>query len=90
MYEENQREIEEVTSLQSEEGSESNMLEGSEEFASSEILVTSPVDPRTMTTIETDKGDIHVIHEITLGDVILSTLLMAILIFKVIESVIRR
>lgn len=82
MYEENQREIEEVTSLQSE--------EGSEEFASSEILVTSPVDPRTMTTIETDKGDIHVIHEITLGDVILSTLLMAILIFKVIESVIRR
>lgn len=36
------------------------------------------------------KGDIHVIHEITLGDVAIITLLSALLIFKVLDRVIRR
>lgn len=36
------------------------------------------------------KGDIHVIHEITLGDVAIITLLAAMLIFLVLDRVIRR
>ncbi len=36
------------------------------------------------------KGDIHVIHEITLGDVAIITLLSALLIFIVLDRVIRR
>jgi hypothetical protein len=44
----------------------------------------------TMTTIETGKGQINVIHEVTLGDVLVSTVLMAILIFMVLDRVIRR
>jgi hypothetical protein len=45
---------------------------------------------RTMTTIETGKGQIQVIHEITLGDLLISTTLVAMLIFMVISRVIRR
>jgi hypothetical protein len=47
-------------------------------------------DVRTMTTIDTGKGQIHVIHEITIGDILLSTILMAILIFMVLDRMIRR
>ncbi|GIN62749.1 hypothetical protein J27TS8_27420 [Robertmurraya siralis] len=62
----------------------------STDFSSSDIIVTSPVDPRTMTVLETGKGDIHVIHEITLGDAILSTLIMGLVLFIVLDRVIRR
>lgn len=61
-----------------------------EDPASTEILVTSPVDPREMTVLETEKGDIHVLHEITLGDAVLSTLIMVLLIFQVLDRIIRR
>lgn len=44
----------------------------------------------TETILYTEKGNIHVIHEITLGDVIISTILMAMLIFMVIERFVRR
>jgi hypothetical protein len=47
-------------------------------------------DVRTMTIIETPKGQIDVIHEITLGDLLVSTSLVAALIFMVISRVIRR
>lgn len=56
-------------------------------------MTTSDVfvpDVRTMTTIETGKGQFQVIHEITLGDILLSTVLMAILIFTVLDRLIRR
>jgi len=55
-----------------------------------EIIVNSPIDTREMTVFETDKGEIHIIHEITLGDLLISTLLAATLIFLVISKVIRR
>lgn len=53
-----------------------------------EVIV--PVDVREMTRFETEKGNIHVIHEITLGDLLISTCLVAILIFMVLSRVIRR
>lgn len=53
---------------------------------SPEVVV--PVEIREMTVIETEKGVINVIHEITLGDLLLSTVLMAALIFSVVSRVI--
>ncbi|WP_176466658.1 hypothetical protein [Terribacillus saccharophilus] len=52
--------------------------------------VVVPVDVREMTVMETDKGEIHVISEITLGDLLITTSLLAILIFMVLSRVIRR
>lgn len=51
---------------------------------------TTTMDIRTMTTIDTPKGQIHVIHEITLGDLLVSTTLVAMLVFMVLSRVIRR
>lgn len=56
-----------------------------------EPIITSPIDTRQMTVLETDKGStIHIIHEITLGDLLVSTLIAALLIFSVISRIIRR
>lgn len=52
--------------------------------------VVVPVDVREMTKIETPKGNINVIHEVTTGDLLISTILMAILIFMVLSRIIRR
>ncbi|SEO80528.1 hypothetical protein SAMN04488134_11360 [Amphibacillus marinus] len=52
--------------------------------------VVVPVDPREMTRIVTDSGELHIIHEITLGDLLIVTALFAIIIFMLISSVIRR
>lgn len=52
--------------------------------------IVVPVEIREMTRVETDKGNIHVIHEITLGDLLISTLLLAILSFMVVERFVRR
>jgi hypothetical protein len=52
--------------------------------------VVVPVEIREMTRIETDKGKIHIIHEITFGDLLISTFLVAILIFQVISRFVRR
>lgn len=54
------------------------------------VVVTAPIDFRESTIFRTEKGDIHVIHEITLGDIVLSTLMMAMLIFLILDRVIRR
>jgi hypothetical protein len=43
-----------------------------------------------VTLVETSKGSISVVHDITLGDIIISTILMAILIFQVLSRFIRR
>ncbi|AEH47116.1 hypothetical protein Geoth_1121 [Parageobacillus thermoglucosidasius C56-YS93] len=48
------------------------------------------VDMREHTLIETKEGNIAVIHEITLGDVIISVILAAMLIFMVLERFMRR
>lgn len=50
-----------------------------------ETSVMVPVDVREMTRIVTDQGEIHIIHEITLGDLLTTTLLCAILIFMLIS-----
>jgi hypothetical protein len=55
-----------------------------------DVVVTSPIDNREQTIFRTGDGEIHVIHEITLGDVVFSTLIMALLVFMVLEKVIRR
>ena len=55
-----------------------------------EPQVFVPVEIREMTRFETDSGNIHVIHEITLGDLVTSTLLAAILVFIIVSRVIRR
>lgn len=55
-----------------------------------EPQVIVPVEIREMTRVETEKGNIHVIHEITLGELLISTILLAILIFMVLSRVIRR
>lgn len=52
--------------------------------------VVVPVEIREMTRFETDSGNINVIHEITLGDLLTSTLLIAILIFIIVSRFIRR
>lgn len=52
--------------------------------------VVVPVEIREMTRFETDSGNIHVIHEMTLGDLIIATLLAAILIFLFVSRVVRR
>ncbi|HHY72264.1 MAG TPA: hypothetical protein GX497_03385 [Bacillus bacterium] len=45
---------------------------------------------KTITVFKTEHGKINVIHEMTLGDVVTSTLLLLVLIFFVIERFIRR
>lgn len=55
-----------------------------------EPQVVVPVEIREMTRVETEKGNIHVIHEITLGELLISTILLATLIFMVLSRVIRR
>lgn len=54
-----------------------------------EPKVVVPVDVRESTIIETDSGNIHIIHEITLGDFLISTILFAILAYMLISRVIR-
>lgn len=50
-----------------------------------EPQVVVPVEIREMTRVETTQGEIHVIHEITLGDLIVSTVMFALLIFLLIN-----
>ena len=55
-----------------------------------EPQVFVPVDVREMTVFENDNGEIHVIHEITIGDLLVSTSIIAFLIFAILSRVIRR
>lgn len=52
--------------------------------------VVVPVDIREMTRFENEKGAINIIHEITMGDLLIATSLIAILIFMVLSRIIRR
>ncbi|WP_017473863.1 hypothetical protein [Amphibacillus jilinensis] len=52
--------------------------------------VVVPVDVREMSIFESDIGEIHVIHEITLGDLMVSTALVAMIVFMLIARVSRR
>lgn len=45
---------------------------------------------QTVTQFETPAGSIGVVHDITLGDLLISTILMALLIFNVLNQLIRR
>lgn len=49
-----------------------------------------PVDVREMTRLENESGEIHIIHEITLGDLLVTTAIVAFLIFSLLSRVIRR
>lgn len=48
------------------------------------------VETQTITTFETPEGKIHVVHDVTFGDLIISTILMALLIFNVINAIVLR
>lgn len=48
------------------------------------------VETQTITTFETPEGKIHVVHDITFGDLIISTILMALLIFNVFNAIVLR
>lgn len=52
--------------------------------------VVVPVEIREMTKMDTDKGKINIIHEITLGDMLVSMMIAALIIFQVLSRVIRR
>lgn len=55
-----------------------------------QIIDVRPVsDIRPLTTFETGKGTLQVIHEITLGDLLISTLLLALIIFTVLARIIK-
>lgn len=49
-----------------------------------------PIEIREYTPFVTESGNINVIHEITLGDLLVSTLIMALLVFTVIGRIVRR
>lgn len=57
---------------------------------SSQVIVTAPIDPREQTIVTTGDGAIVVIHEVTLGDVVISTLMLSILIFMLLDKLINR
>lgn len=57
---------------------------------SSEPQVVIPIEIREYTPFVTESGNINVIHEITIGELLVCTLIMALLIFTVIGRVIRR
>lgn len=52
--------------------------------------VLSVDELKTETVFETEQGTIHLIHEMTLGDVVVSMFLMFILIFHILDRFIRR
>lgn len=60
------------------------------ELTDPQVDVIMDLDRTEETIIATGKGKVHVIHEITLGDIITSTLLVAILIFMVLDKFTRR
>lgn len=55
-----------------------------------EIQTVIALDLREMTVINGESSEIHVIHEITLGEVMITTLLFAILIFMMLSRFVRR
>ncbi|MBU8905569.1 hypothetical protein [Desertibacillus haloalkaliphilus] len=54
------------------------------------IFIIHDEDRTEETIIETDPGNIHITHQMTLGDVVISTLLASILIFMILNRIIRR
>ncbi|OIJ07728.1 hypothetical protein BKP35_18270 [Anaerobacillus arseniciselenatis] len=56
-----------------------------------ETIFTIQDEARTSETIfETETGAIHIVHEMTLGDVVVSTLLVMILVLMILGRIIRR
>lgn len=54
------------------------------------LQIVVPVDVREMTLVESEFGEIHVIHEITLGDLLVTTAIAALLIFSLITKAIKQ
>lgn len=55
-----------------------------------EPQVVVPVDTREMTVVDSNAGTINVIHEVTVGDLLVSTALFILIIFMLIDRVVRR
>ena len=55
-----------------------------------EPQVVVPVDTREMTVVDSQEGTINVIHEVTIGDLLVSTALFILIIFMLIDRVVRR
>ncbi|MBB5324902.1 hypothetical protein HNQ34_002000 [Anoxybacillus tepidamans] len=86
MNEQNQSTMEQTTNQSTTDQSTTNQSTTDQ----STISNINFVDMREHTLIETKEGNIAVIHEITLGDVIISVLLAAMMIFMVLERFMRR
>lgn len=84
------REQENVDENESEETNEVESTETTIETTGNEAQVVVPVDTREMTVFDTDNGTINVIHELTVGDLLISTALFILIVFMLIDRVIRR
>lgn len=78
------------TPTTNEPGTDSTQSEAIISNDSSDPQTVIPVEIREYTPFVTDSGNINVIHEITLGDLLVSTLIMALLVFTVISRLVRR
>lgn len=82
--------------MDDQENTENLELENTEIETESEFIPT-PEDLefgddeiQTITTFDTPQGSIAVVHDITMGDLLIATLLAAILIFQILNQLIRR
>ncbi|GEM05608.1 hypothetical protein HMI01_25960 [Halolactibacillus miurensis] len=64
--------------------------ETTSEPTTDEPQVVVPVDTREMTVVDSQAGTINVIHEVTIGDLLVSTALFILIIFMLIDRVVRR
>lgn len=75
---------------QTESGTTTETVEQTVNVQTSDGTVLSVDELKTETVFETSQGTIHLIHEMTLGDVVVSMFLMFILIFHILDRFIRR
>lgn len=57
------------------------------------IILNDPLNvqiDRPFTEFETPEGTLHVIHEVSLGDLLISTLILCLIVFVVVARVVRR
>lgn len=85
---ESEAELAEPAEPEVEEGQEETEEEGIVEIP--DVPIEEEEQLQFITLVETPKGNISVIHDITFGDLLISTILMAHLIFIVLYKMIRR
>ncbi|WP_017187243.1 hypothetical protein [Alkalibacillus haloalkaliphilus] len=82
------KEGQEAEELEEEQSSEDDFEEESGTTEESEM--NDPYAEESISVIETDSGIIHIIHEISLGDILVFASLLMLLVFQVIKAIVRR